>query len=161
MGVLCNPSNQALAGFLTAMNTDWQWWDLNVNSTTLITGGIEGGNSIVEMVDNFTNNRKLALLFEGSTGSGKLMITSFDLTTDLDKRPLAKQMLISILRYMNSESFNPDMIKNPETLKSILETQKEVKKEQQVFIKINHLLKLKNSYHAERSQFFKIQTVIR
>ncbi|MEL1254539.1 hypothetical protein AAEO57_12185 [Flavobacterium sp. DGU38] len=106
MGVLCNPSHQALEDFPTAMNTDWQWWDLNVNSTTLITDGIEGGNPIVEMVDNFANNRKLASLFEGSTGSGKLMIASFDLTTDLDKRPVAKQMLISILKYMNSESFN-------------------------------------------------------
>jgi hypothetical protein len=76
------------------------------------------------MVDNFANNRKLASLFEGSVGSGKLVIASFDLATDLDKRPVAKQMLISILKYMNSESFNPVAIKNPEILKSVLTEQK-------------------------------------
>jgi len=129
MGVLCNPSHKALADFPTDMNTDWQWWDLNVNSTTLITDGVEGGSPIVEMVDNFANNRKLASLFEGSVGSGKLVIASFDLATDLDKRPVAKQMLISILKYMNSESFNPEAIKNPEILKSVLTEQKEKGKE--------------------------------
>ena len=129
MGVLCNPSHKALADFPTDMNTDWQWWDLNVNSTTLITDGIEGGNPIVEMVDNFANNRKLASLFEGSIGSGKLVIASFDLVTDLDKRPVAKQMLISILNYMNGTFFNPQEIKNPEILKTVLTEQKEKGKE--------------------------------
>ncbi|RED22518.1 glycosyl hydrolase family 2 [Flavobacterium cutihirudinis] len=129
MGVLCNPSHKALADFPTDMNTDWQWWDLNVNSTTLITDKIEGGNPIVEMVDNFANNRKLASLYEGSVKSGKLVIASFDLTTDLEKRPVAKQMLISVLKYMNSSSFNPEAIKNPDVLKSILADQKEKGKE--------------------------------
>ena len=129
MGVLCNPSHKALADFPTDMNTDWQWWDLNVNSTTLIMDGIVGGKPIVEMVDNFANNRKLASLYEGTIGSGKLIIASFDLATDLDKRPVAKQMLISILTYMNSVSFNPEIIKNPEILKLILAEQKEKGKE--------------------------------
>lgn len=129
MGVLCNPDHKALADFPTEMHTDWQWWDLNVNSTTLIMDGIEGGNPIVEMVDNFANNRRLASLFEGSVKSGKLVIASFDLATDLDKRPVAKQMLLSILKYMNSDSFSPEIIKNPEILKSILASQKEKGKE--------------------------------
>ncbi len=129
MGVLCNPSHKALDHFPTDMNTDWQWWDLNVNSTTLIMDSVVGGNPIVEMVDNFANNRKLASLFEGSVGTGKLMIASFDLSTDLEKRPVAKQMLISILDYMNSSSFNPDTIKNPDALKLILKEEKEKAKE--------------------------------
>ncbi|WP_281636240.1 sugar-binding domain-containing protein [Flavobacterium marginilacus] len=129
MGVLCDPSHKALTDFPTDMNTDWQWWDLNVNSTTLIMDTVVGGNPIVEMVDNFANNRKLASLFEGSIGSGRLVIASFDLAADLEKRPAAKQLLISILKYMNSESFNPEVIKNPEILKSVLTEQKEKGKE--------------------------------
>lgn len=129
MGVLCNPTHKALADFPTDKHTDWQWWDLNVNSTTLIMDSIVGGNPIVEMVDNFANNRKLAALFEGSVGSGKLVIASFDLATDLDKRPVARQMLISILNYMNGESFKPETIKNPDALKLILKEEKEKVKE--------------------------------
>ncbi len=129
MGVLCNPTHKVFTDFPTDMHTDWQWWDLNVNSTTLIVDSIIGGSPLVEMVDNFANNRKLASLFEGSIGSGKLVIASFDLSKDLEKRPVAKQMLISILNYMNSTSFNPEVIKNPDTLKSILADQKEKGKE--------------------------------
>lgn len=129
MGLLCNPTHKALADFPTDMHTDWQWWDLNVNSTTLIMDSITGGNPIIEMVDNFANNRKLASLFEGSIGSGKLVIASFDLNTDLDKRPVAKQMLVSILNYMNGASFKPETIKNPDVLKLILKEEKEKLKE--------------------------------
>jgi hypothetical protein len=129
MGVLCDPTHKALADFPTDKHTDWQWWDLNVNSTTLIMDSIVGGNPIVEMVDNFANNRKLASLFEGSIGSGKLVIASFDLVTDLEKRPVAKQMLISILNYMNGPSFKPEPIKNPDALKLILNEEKEKVKE--------------------------------
>lgn len=125
MGILCDPSHKALAGFPTEKHTNWQWWDINVNSTTLIMDSIIGGSPIVEMVDNFANNRKLALLFEGSVGSGKLMLASFDLITDIDKRPVAKQMLISILNYMNGESFLPQTIRNSDALKSILKEEKE------------------------------------
>ena len=129
MGVLCDPTHKALADFPTDKHTDWQWWDLNVNSTTLIMDSIVGGDPIVEMVDNFVNNRKLASLFEGSVGSGKLVIASFDLVTDLEKRPVAKQMLISILNYMNGPSFKPATIKNPDALKLILAEEKEKVKE--------------------------------
>lgn len=129
MGVLCNPTHKALTDFPTDMNTDWQWWDLNVNSTTLIIDSIIGGSPIIEMVDNFANNRKLSSLFEGSIGSGKLVLASFDLATDLDKRPVAKQMLISIINYMNGESFKPETIKNPDALKLILKEEKEKVKE--------------------------------
>ncbi|WP_395048750.1 sugar-binding domain-containing protein [Flavobacterium sp.] len=129
MGILCDPTHKALADFPTDKHTDWQWWDLNVNSTTLIMDSIVGGNPIVEMVDNFANNRKLASLFEGSIGSGKLVIASFDLITDIEKRPVAKQMLISILNYMNDPSFKPEPIKNLDALKLILTEEKEKVKE--------------------------------
>lgn len=43
MGVLCNPAHKALADFPTDMHTDWQWWDLNKNSKTMITDSIQEG----------------------------------------------------------------------------------------------------------------------
>jgi hypothetical protein len=120
MGLLCDPNHNAFIDFPTDMHTNWQWWDLNVNSTSLIVDSIEGGNSIVQMIDNFANNRKLTSLFEGKVYSGKLVLASFDLTSDLKNRPVAKQMLISILDYMNSSFFNPPIIYNPDILNSIL-----------------------------------------
>ena len=122
MGILCDPTHKALAHFPTDIHTDWQWWDLNVNSTTLIIDSIQGGTPIVEMIDNFANNRKLASLIEGKVGNGKLMIATFDLVTDLENRPVAKQMLYSLMNYMNSTAFDPNPIKNPEILKDFLKS---------------------------------------
>ena len=120
MGILCDPANPALDLFPTEMHTNWQWWDLNINSTTLIADSIRGGKPIVEVIDNFANNRRLAMIYEGKVNNGKLIIASCDLSTDIEKRPVAKQMLISLLNYMNGERFDPAPINNPEILKQIL-----------------------------------------
>ena len=129
MGVLANPSHASLSKFPTDMHSDWQWWDLNINSTNMIVDSIKGGQPIVEMVDNFTNNRRLALIYEGSVGGGKLIISSIDLQGDLEKRPVAKQLLVSLLDYMNGDSFKPTAIDNPEILKTLLRKEAVSKKE--------------------------------
>lgn len=121
MGVLCDPAHKALADFPTDMHTDWQWWDLNINSTSMVTDSIQGGTPIVEMVDNFANNRRLASLYEGRVDSGKLVLATFDLQADLDKRPVAKQMLVSLLKYMNSMDFNPVVLSNFEWLEGLFD----------------------------------------
>lgn len=122
MGVLCNPSHPALKDFPTDMHSDWQWWDLNINSTALIVDSISGGNSIVDMVDNYMVNRRLTLLYEGQVGKGKLMLAMFDLEKSLENRPVARQMLISILHYMNSAEFKPSEILGFEDMKNVFGT---------------------------------------
>lgn len=122
MGILCNPEHPALADFPTDMHTDWQWWDLNINSTTLVADSLQGGTAIVEMVDNFISNRRLASLYEGAVGNGKLMLATFDLEKSLDSRPVARQMLISILKYMNSDLFTPERLSGFEKMKRIFGT---------------------------------------
>lgn len=112
MGVLCDPAHQALAEFPTDSHTNWQWWDLNTYSTTLVTDSIQGGHSIVSLIDNFTNNRRLSALYEGRVGTGRIMISSMDLSTKIDERPVARQMLYSLLKYMNRSDFNPSEMKN-------------------------------------------------
>ena len=107
MGILCDPRHPALKSFPTDIHADWQWWDLNVKSTTLVVDSLKGGSSIVDMIDNFMSNRRVTSLFEGAVGNGQLVIATFDLETDLDQRPTARQMLGSILSYMNSADFNP------------------------------------------------------
>ncbi len=107
MGLLCNPNHPALKNFPTEMHTDWQWWDLLINSRTLILDSIPAVSPIVEMIDNFANNRRLATIFEVKAGKGKLIYSSMDLYEKINERPEAKQLLISILKYMNSANFEP------------------------------------------------------
>lgn len=130
MGLLLDKQNAVFADFPTDNHTDWQWWDLNVNSTTLIIDSLEGGTPLIQMIDNFANNRKLALAFEGSLNEGKLMVVSIDLNSNLEKRIVAKQFLQSILRYMNSDDFRPATIRNPKWLADNLKPQQQEQKKQ-------------------------------
>ena len=43
----------------------------------------------------------------GKVGKGKILISGIDLATDLDKRPEAQQLLLSLKKYMAGEKFNP------------------------------------------------------
>lgn len=128
MGLLLDKQKAVFADFPTDNHTDWQWWDLNVNSTTLIIDSLQGGTPLIQMIDNFANNRKLALAFEGSINEGKLMVVSIDLCSNLDERIVAKQLLRSILQYMNSDDFQPATIRNPKWLEDNL---KPMQQEQQ------------------------------
>ena len=107
MGMLCNPNHPAFKNFPTQMHTDWQWWDLLTRSKTLIMDSISTVSPIVEMIDNFANNRKLASVFEASVGDGKLIYSTIDLQENIVSRLPAKQLLYSLINYMNSDSFNP------------------------------------------------------
>ena len=90
------------------MHTNWQWWDLCKNSKTICIDSIQGANPIVENVDNFMNNRRLCSVFEAKVGKGQLIFSSMDLLTDTNNRPVAKQLLFSLLEYMKSDKFNPN-----------------------------------------------------
>ncbi|MDP4224432.1 MAG: hypothetical protein Q8868_14085, partial [Bacteroidota bacterium] len=57
--------------------------------------------------DTWFENRRLALVFESKTGGGKLMVCSIDMKGLNDERIVSKQLLKSMLNYMNSEDFKP------------------------------------------------------
>lgn len=121
MGLLTDPSHPVFNSFPTEFHTDWQWWDLHINATTLVTDSLEGGHTLIQMVDNFANNRKLALAIEGTVGLGKLLLVTSDLHYDIEgERYVAKSLLHSILQYMNSSDFQPKKIKNPEFIRKIM-----------------------------------------
>jgi hypothetical protein len=108
MGLLMNPDHPAFRYFPTEMHTNWQWWDLCKNSKTICIDSIPGAKPIVENVDNFMKNRRLCSIFETKAGKGQLIFSSMDLLSDTDKRPVAKQLLFSLVEYMKSVNFKPE-----------------------------------------------------
>lgn len=128
MGVLCNPDHQSLAEFPNDGHTDWQWWHPIKRSKYIDVSGVIGVTPIIEMVDNFTTNRDLALLFETKIGKGSLIFSGIDflsnggngasVATDLD--PASRQLLKSIVDYMNSPYFNPAQSITETDLKAFL-----------------------------------------
>ena len=119
MGLLCDPRHPALAHFPTDMHSDWQWWNLVKRSRVMVLDSIAPVSPIVESVDNFVNNRRLAQVFEAKVGKGSLIFSSIDLLTD-SNLPELRQMQYSLLRYMQSTEFHPSTSLSESQLRSLL-----------------------------------------
>lgn len=108
MGLLMDPTHPAFSNFPTDFHSNWQWWDLCKQSKTLILDSLTV-EPIVTVIDNFFKNRKLGNVFEAKVGEGLLVFSSIDIHSDLGNRPVARQLKMSLLNYMNSKEFNPGL----------------------------------------------------
>lgn len=130
MGILCNPAHPALSHFPTDMHSNWQWWDICKNAKTMELDNLkENIQPIVRMVDNFYKNRNLGIIFETHTDNGKLLISSADLGNNLDIRPVARQLRYSLIKYMESNDFNPKKTISFQHIKETLYNAKKIENE--------------------------------
>ena len=108
LGILCDPEHPALARFPTEFHSNWQWWDLVTKSRFMILNDLAPEiRPIVQVIDDWNTNRRLGLLLEAKVGGGRLLVCSMDLRSNLEGRPVARQMLRSLLRYMAGPRFSP------------------------------------------------------
>ncbi|WP_372755740.1 sugar-binding domain-containing protein [Mariniflexile sp.] len=106
MGVFVDDKHPAFSSFPTSTHSDWQWWDLCINSKSVIIDSL-AVTPIIRVIDNFVTNHHLSNVFEAKVGSGKLVFSAVDITTNLNKRPVARQLRHSLLNYMTGDKFNP------------------------------------------------------
>ncbi len=122
LGLLVDPNHPALAQFATDDHYDWQWQDViqpvcrAVNMDSLP----RGLRPVVQVIDDWNRNYKLGLVFECRLGAGKLMVCSADLESDLDRRPVARQLRRSLLAYMGGPHFDPPVEVTPEQIRGVL-----------------------------------------
>ncbi|MFZ2642492.1 MAG: sugar-binding domain-containing protein [Verrucomicrobiia bacterium] len=108
LGILCDPKHPALADFPTDYHSNWQWWYLVTRAGAMMLDDLPRGlRPVVQVIDDWFTARKLGLIFEAKLGRGRLLVCSIDLKNDLDTNPVARQMLHSLLRYMEGSRFNP------------------------------------------------------
>jgi hypothetical protein len=108
LGILSDPQHPLFKEFPTEYHSNWQWWDPVSHSQAMILDGFPSDlKPVIQPIDTWFENRRLALAFEAKTNGGKLMVCSIDLEDSLDLRPVSKQLLISVLNYLNSDLFNP------------------------------------------------------
>lgn len=105
LGSWNDSKHPALAGFPTESNCDWQWIDITNNTRALNVDTLPKAlQPIVQPIDDWNRNLKLALLYECSVGTGKLMVCGVDLEA---ARPGTPSLRRSILDYMASAQFRP------------------------------------------------------
>jgi Glycosyl hydrolases family 2, sugar binding domain/Glycosyl hydrolases family 2 len=122
LGILCNPEHPLFRDFPTENHSNWQWWDPVSHSQVMILDGFPADiKPIVQPVDTWFENRRLALVFESRTGGGKLMVCSIDMKGLNDERIVSKQLLKSMLDYMNSEDFKPSVEVDLRRIRDLIE----------------------------------------
>ncbi len=119
LGFLCDPKSPALAEFPTEFHSNWQWWHLVKNSRPIVLDDTpDAYRTTVQVIDNFERNHKLGLIFETRVGRGKLLICAIDLLGHQDK-PETRQLLHSLLRYVDSAAFAPKAELDAKLLKKL------------------------------------------
>jgi hypothetical protein len=128
LGMFCDSSHSIFTDFPTDDFTNWQWWELLADSKCIKLSSLpEKFEPIVWAIDHPIRNLKLGVIFEASVNSGKLLVTSLDLYKDLQTRPVARQLLSSVMHYMKSDAFLPNQNLCVEQLKELLAINKETR----------------------------------
>ncbi|MEN0054108.1 MAG: sugar-binding domain-containing protein [Mucilaginibacter sp.] len=111
IGLLNNAKHNALAGFPTEDCCDWQWVSLLPRTVAMNMSALPPTlASVVQPIDDWNRNLRLSMLFECHVGAGKLMVTSFDLSDKgIEQRPVAASLRKSVLDYMTSAKFKPQI----------------------------------------------------
>lgn len=119
LGILCNPEHPALKEFPTSYHSDYQWWDAMHRATAIPLRRLGHPQPIVRIIDDWFTARSLGLIVEARVGRGSLMLCGADLTGALDHRPEARQLLTSLLHYMQSDKFRPSAEVTPAMLAAL------------------------------------------
>ena len=106
--VLCDPGHPALASFPTDFHSDYQWREvLEPSKAFVLNDAPKEYRPVIQVIDDYHRNHKLAALFETRVGPGRLLACGMNLTETGTNRPVARQMLHSLVEYVRSERFAP------------------------------------------------------
>ena len=70
----------------------------------------------IQPIDTWHVSRKLGMLIEANVLKGRLLMTTMDITSDLEHRLVARQMRHAILAYMQSDDFRPRLTLQPKVV---------------------------------------------
>jgi hypothetical protein len=108
LGILCDPRQPLFAEFPTDDFSNWQWWYMVHHAQAMILDDLPAGLvPSIQVIDDWTTNRRLGLAFEAKAGKGKIFVCSVDLEHDLENDPVRRQFRTSLLDYLGSPDFHP------------------------------------------------------
>lgn len=99
---------------------DWSnlnWWELLNRAQVMNLRELPADyQSPIQPIDTWHVSRKLGMLIEAKVGKGRLLMTTMDISSRLDSRPVARQMRQAILDYMQSRDFRPALKLTPDVV---------------------------------------------
>jgi beta-galactosidase len=108
LGLLVDNQHKALAEFPTENFGSWNWYSLCQKAHGFDLQDFPTDyRPIVEPISDFHYCRRLGSVFELKFGNGKLLVCGYNIGSDRDSLPEARQLQFSLLKYMASEDFSP------------------------------------------------------
>ena len=107
-GAYIQATHPVFADFPTDDWQDLQWWELTNRAQCINLSEFPSSyQPIIQPIDTWHVSRKLGMMVEVQVEGGSLLLTTLDISNNLDERPVARQLRYSLLRYMSSEAFWP------------------------------------------------------
>ena len=102
---------------------DWSnlnWWELLNRAQVMNLGEFpKEYQSPIQPIDTWHISRKLGMLVEAKVLKGRLLMTTMDITSNLEHRLVARQMRQAILNYMQSDDFKPSLTLEPQVITNL------------------------------------------
>ena len=123
LGALVDAKHAALASFPTEAFLGWQWFSLCRGARGFVLDQLPTSyRPIVQPVSDFHFNHKLGSLFELRTrAGGKLLACGYNLATDAERSPEARQLYRSLVEYVAGNAFSPSEVVSEDFLKSLFQ----------------------------------------
>lgn len=100
---------------------DWaniNWWELLNRAQVINLCELPADyQSPVQPIDTWHVSRKLGMIVEARCLSGRVLITTMDVSNRLSDRPVARQMRHALLQYVASDDFRPRLTLDVETIR--------------------------------------------
>jgi len=117
IGTMIDSEHPSFGHFPTETHTDWQWWELLAESTSVNTDTLGADfRPIMRFIDKYNRNSLCSILFEAKVGPGRLLVCTLDVSTDLERRIVARHLRRSLIGYVGSAAFDPAFVLQPERL---------------------------------------------
>ena len=109
-------------GFPTDTWANLNWWELLNKAQVMNLMELPTDyQPPIQPIDTWHISRKLGMLIEARVDKGRLLMTTMDISNDLEHRHVARQMRHAILDYMQSDDFNPSLTVSEQTIRDFFE----------------------------------------
>lgn len=98
------------------------WWELLNRAQVMNLSKLPHSyQPAIQPIDTWHVSRKLGMMIEANVLRGKLLMTTMDITGNLDSRIVARQMRKAIIEYMQSDDFAPTLQLDAQTITDFFE----------------------------------------
>lgn len=109
MGLLIDKNHAVFNHFPTEEYSTYPWWEIVTHSSSVILDDLpQFLQPIVQTIDNFERNHKLGLLFEARVLNGRVLMCALDYDNVVSTLE-GRQLLFSMISYIKSEAFDPQI----------------------------------------------------